>query len=74
MGGMVGLLSLVSTTWTRMTVVVLSDGFPLSTACTTSLWGKKEVSSLIRGIAVNKWFKEKLNFSLSVTSCEEQLL
>lgn len=37
MGGMVGLLSLTSTTWTRMTAVVLSGGFPLSTACTTSL-------------------------------------
>lgn len=37
MGGMAGLLSLTSTTWTLMVVVLLSGGFPLSTACRTSL-------------------------------------
>jgi len=47
-GGMVGLLSLTSTTWTLMVVVPLSGGLPLSVACTTSLqWGSTTRSRLM---------------------------
>lgn len=49
MGGMAGLLSLTSTTWTLTVAVLLSGGFPLSAACRISLGhngGKIEIMPL----------------------------
>lgn len=42
MGGMAGLLSLTSTTWTLTVAVLLSGGFPLSAACRTNLQKKRK--------------------------------